>query len=154
MSLARVHNWAAAEVLTASDLNAEFNNILNNALSLISPLTASLDVNNFRLTNFILGSVTAPSISFQSDANTGIFSTAADTVDITAGGVESARFSTAAVGVNFFKFVPSATTASIDMQAAGSDTDISMKITPKGAGTVTITGLVGAFNLVQNQIYA
>jgi len=42
MSLARVKSWIAAEVLYASDLNAEIDNILNNALSLISPLTGNL----------------------------------------------------------------------------------------------------------------
>lgn len=52
MALSRVKNWVAAEVLTASDLNAEFNNILNNAISLISPLTANLNFNNFQGTNF------------------------------------------------------------------------------------------------------
>lgn len=42
MALAALKTWVAAEVLTAADLNAERDNILNNALSLISPLTGSL----------------------------------------------------------------------------------------------------------------
>jgi hypothetical protein len=33
--------------LEASDLNGEFNSILNNPISLISPLTANLDFNTF-----------------------------------------------------------------------------------------------------------
>ena len=37
MALARVKNWTT-EVLTASDLNAEFNSILNNVSSLICPI--------------------------------------------------------------------------------------------------------------------
>lgn len=52
MAISRVHTWIANEVLTASDLNAEFNNILNNAISLVSPLTANLNFNNFQATNF------------------------------------------------------------------------------------------------------
>ena len=36
--------------MTAADLNAEFNNILNNALTLISPLTAALDFDGQTLT--------------------------------------------------------------------------------------------------------
>ena len=51
MALSRITTWASGNVLTASDLNGEFNNILNNALSLISPLTAGLDLNGFSLTN-------------------------------------------------------------------------------------------------------
>lgn len=35
MSLSRVKTWVAGEVLSAADLNAEFNNLLNNAGSLI-----------------------------------------------------------------------------------------------------------------------
>ena len=49
IALARVKSWVAAEVLFASDLNAEFNNPLNNALALINPLTGNLDVDGFDL---------------------------------------------------------------------------------------------------------
>lgn len=49
MSLARVHTWIAAEVLTASDLNAEFNNIIVNASSLFSPFTADTSTAGFKL---------------------------------------------------------------------------------------------------------
>lgn len=48
MAISRVKTWGS-EILTASDLNAEFNNILDNALSLISPLTGNLDVDGFDL---------------------------------------------------------------------------------------------------------
>lgn len=41
MAISRVKTWAA-EILTFNDLNAEYDNILNNALSLISPLTGNL----------------------------------------------------------------------------------------------------------------
>ena len=44
MSLARVHTWNNGDVLAASDLNAEFNSILDNAMSLISPCTDDLDL--------------------------------------------------------------------------------------------------------------
>lgn len=51
MALSALKTWIANEVLTASDLNGMNTNILNNALSLISPLTGNLDVNNNQLTN-------------------------------------------------------------------------------------------------------
>lgn len=44
MSLARVKTWSAGEILTAAELNAEFNNILNNPINLISPVTATVDM--------------------------------------------------------------------------------------------------------------
>jgi hypothetical protein len=43
MSLSRIKTWSVGETLSASDLNSEFNNILSNPSSLISPLTANLD---------------------------------------------------------------------------------------------------------------
>ena len=49
MALARVKTWIAADVLTASDLNAEFSNIIDNSASLISPLTAALDANGLEI---------------------------------------------------------------------------------------------------------
>lgn len=58
MALSRVKVWSAGEILYASDLNSEFNNILNNGLSLISPLTTSLNAGGFKLTNY--GGTDAP----------------------------------------------------------------------------------------------
>lgn len=46
MAIGRIHSWSSGEILYASDLNAEINNILNNASSLISPLTQTLDAAN------------------------------------------------------------------------------------------------------------
>lgn len=42
MAISRAKTWVAGEVLTAADQNAEFDNIINNALSLVSPLTGAL----------------------------------------------------------------------------------------------------------------
>jgi len=44
MALSRVKTWGSGEVLTDTDLNGEFNNILNNPVALISPLTGNVDV--------------------------------------------------------------------------------------------------------------
>lgn len=54
MALARIKTWIAGEILTASDLNAEVDNLLNQALALISPLTGNLNVNNTQLLNAVL----------------------------------------------------------------------------------------------------
>lgn len=52
MAISRIKTWIANDVLTASDLNSEFNNIINNALALVSPLTGNLDFNNNKAVNF------------------------------------------------------------------------------------------------------
>ncbi len=45
MAGSRVKVWITGDTLSASDLNAEFQNLLDNALSVISPLTGTLDAN-------------------------------------------------------------------------------------------------------------
>jgi len=69
MALSRVKTWSSAEVLAASDLNAEFNSILNNALSLISPLTGTLDLNGQTLSSNLIVSGTGPHAIGGSTAN-------------------------------------------------------------------------------------
>jgi hypothetical protein len=49
VALARVKVWNDGEILYASDLNVEFNNILGNPVSLVSPVTAAFDMNGFEL---------------------------------------------------------------------------------------------------------
>lgn len=74
MALGRVKTWIA-EVLTASDLNAEFNNLLNNALTLISPLTGTLDANGNE-------------IILDADADTSITADTDDQIDFKIGGTD------------------------------------------------------------------
>ena len=54
MALTRVTTWTAGQVLTAAALNAEFNNILNNPISLFSPTTGNINMNGNQLTNLVL----------------------------------------------------------------------------------------------------
>lgn len=60
MALSRVKVWGT-EVLTAADLNAEFDNILGNASSLISPLGGALDWDGYAHTLDAAGVTTAQS---------------------------------------------------------------------------------------------
>ncbi len=64
MALARVHVWAEGEVLTATDLNGEINNLLNNPMALISPLLGNLNVNNNSITGVINVAASDDTINF------------------------------------------------------------------------------------------
>lgn len=61
MALARAHTWNAGDILKAADLNGEFNNILNNPVSLISPSTGAINFNLQAHTNLLPSAITATS---------------------------------------------------------------------------------------------
>jgi hypothetical protein len=67
MAITRLTNWVDGQVLTAGDLNAEFNNIINNGTALISPLTANLNAGFNRITNLRLDGATAYTITTTSN---------------------------------------------------------------------------------------
>lgn len=126
MALARVKTWISGEVLTASDLNAEFNNILSNARSLISPLTASLDMDGFE---FIL----------DGDADTSIDAATDDRIDFKLGGVDLFILDgTAASLVNGITFTGAATGSGATISSTGSDTNVPITLRGKGTGAVLL----------------
>lgn len=86
------------------------------------------------------GTVSAPSISNAGDSNTGIFFSAADTVDVAAGGVRALQLVTATTGVNYLKVTPAAAGADPALAAAGADTDIDVQLSGKGVGGIIIGG--------------
>jgi len=123
MALSRVKTWVSGEVLTASDLNAEFNNILNNARSLISPLTGTLDMDGYELI-------------LDGDADTSLTADTDDRVDVRLGGVDLFRFDgTAASLVNGIDFIGAATSARPRVVVVGSDTNVGLALRPKGTGS-------------------
>lgn len=65
MPISRVTTWASGQTLTASALNGEFNNILNNGTSLWSPATASVSMAGFAfvLDNAGVTSIQSPGTS-------------------------------------------------------------------------------------------
>ena len=87
MSLARVKTWSSGEVLNASDLNAEFDNLLSNALSLVSPITGTLDLNGNELV-------------LDLDADTSITADTDDQIDFRMGAADQIVWSTSAMAFN------------------------------------------------------
>lgn len=139
MALSRIKTWALNETLTSADLNAEFSNILNNAQSLVSPWTGDMAAGGNRLTGLSAGSVSSPSLQFTSDANTGVYSSAADTVDIAAGGIRVGSFPTVASAVNYWIHTPSATTDPVTLAPGGTDTNIGAVLGSKGTGGIFLS---------------
>jgi endosialidase-like protein len=104
-----------------------------------APLTASSTIT---ANNFAAGSVGAPGLYVVGNATTGLYQATANTLSVTAGGVEAGRFLTTANGVDYLTFAPGASGSpgTVTIGAAGSDTDIKIALTPKGTGNVSISG--------------
>lgn len=134
MALTRIKTWIAGETLSAADLNAEFDNfITNGAGSLSSPRTSAFDMD-------------ALALILDADADTYFQASNDDIVDLYGQTVVLVRFDlSVASPVNGFGLTASATGVGVDFITRGSDTNIGLRIQPKGSGKVTIDG---GFNYV------
>lgn len=79
MALSRVKTWSTGEVLTANDLNNEFNNITNNAL--VEPFVATQQVD-----------LNGQLLILDADGNTLLDASTDNVVDVTIGGADDFRF--------------------------------------------------------------
>lgn len=86
------------------------------------------------------GLVGSPAYSTTGDSDTGMWFSAANKVDVSAGGVRVWRANTASSGVNFLDFTAAAASANPQIAAAGADTNVSLALAGKGTGGVTIGG--------------
>lgn len=139
MALSRIKTWIA-EVLTYSDLNAEFDNIINNgAGSLGSPRTATFDLNGYAV---IL------------DAAGGAYMQAGTTNIIDFYGNSTLLFRmdmSVSTPVNAMTLLASATGSDVKIVARGSDTDINIDIVPKGSGVLKVGGTTLSVNADNDQ---
>jgi hypothetical protein len=79
-----------------------------------------------------------PAIALLADPDTGVsWLGGANTTSLVAGAKEALRVVTATNAVNYVNVTPSATTAGVTVGAAGTDTNIDLKVEPKGSGNVT-----------------
>ena len=86
MALSVFKTYSSGEVLSASDLNSSLSTIHNNALSLISPLTGTLDANGNE-------------IVLDADADTSITADTDDQIDFKLGGTDRASLTNSTAGI-------------------------------------------------------
>ena len=100
MALTRLNEFNTGTTLTEAALEGELDNIYNNALTLISPLTANLAAGGFIITGLGLGTAASPTLQLTGDTNTGIYSSGADALDLVGGGLRLATLtSTPSAGI-------------------------------------------------------
>ena len=131
MALSRIKTWIA-EILTASDLNAEYDNILNEgAKSLSSPREAALDMAGFELI-------------LDADANSSFTADTDDRLDVRLQGKDLFLFDgTTASSVDGLTFgaVATASPSTVTITGQGESTNINVNLVSKGtSGTIQIEG--------------
>ena len=127
MAVSRVKTFVADETATASDINAEFNNLINNGEDLAWPATKAKDLDGQQLI-------------FDADADSYFVVTVDDRVDLFLAGTSLFRWDgTVATPVNGLDWVASAANNAVQIQAVGSDNNISINIVPKGTGNLDTT---------------
>lgn len=128
MALSALHTWIPNEILFASDLNAEFANILANGEDLGTPATKVHDMNGFALI-------------MDADGDSTIVADTNNRFEVILQGVRLFRFDgTVASPVNGIDFIASATGVDVAIIPQGTDANIDLDIRGKGTGGVTLMG--------------
>ena len=128
MAVSRSKSWISGEILSASDLNQEFNNIISGGESLGWPATVAKDLDGQELI-------------LDADADTSITADTDDRMDFRLSGTDLFRMlGTVATPVNGLDWVASAAGNAVQVQAVGSDTNININIVPKGTGVLQVGG--------------
>jgi hypothetical protein len=127
VALSRVKTWIAGEVLTASDLNSEFNNILNNGVDLWSPASKDIDINGNK-------------IILDADADSSITADTDDQIDFELAGFDVLSLKTVASAVNTLTYTAAATTTDLAIAASGSDSNSSIDRQTTGTGELKVNG--------------
>ena len=131
MAVSRVKTWIA-EILTAADLNAEFNNILNNGEDLAWPATKAKDLNGNE-------------VIFDADADSSLTVDTDDRLDIRLSGTDLFRFDgTATTPVNGIDFIARATGSPASIQAQGSDSNVALDIRDDNGNELLILAAVAS----------
>lgn len=83
------------------------------------------------------GAVGTPSYTFTGDLDTGMWHSAANTLDFSTNALRAFQLTAApALSVNWLGVAPSATTNAPNISALGTDTNIGIRLIPKGTGAV------------------
>ena len=139
MAGTRLYVFLADTTLTADQLNNEFNNILSTSDQLIgTPRSASFDINAQELIMDLDGDS-----SFQASTD--------DRLDLKLGNTALFYWGTVTSAVNGVTSVAAITAEAPEIQATGTDTNISLDIVPKGTGDLQVNG--GSMSPLAWQVY-
>ena len=128
MAITPFKTFAAAEILTAADLNSSFSKITNNGEDLAWPATKAKDLD---------GQV----LILDADGDTSITSDTDDRIDFACNSFDVVRMNTVTSAVNGLDSTASATGTAVLLAPYGSDSNIDLNIAPKGTGNFLVKGV-------------
>jgi CRISPR/Cas system-associated exonuclease Cas4 (RecB family) len=128
----------AAMSITRSTGNASFSGSVTAVGGFIGNLTGDVTGNISGTITLSDGTVDSPGLYFTNDANTGLWRPGTDTIGLAGGGKDIVRFTGATTAVNYFNISAAATGTALNIAAAGTDSDVSILLSPKGTGGVGI----------------
>ena len=127
MAVSRLKTWIAGETLTAADLNAEFNNILNNGQSVGFPRTGLSDFD-------------ANQLILDGDQDTHMTADTDDRIDFSLGGFDGIRFDgTTTSSVNGFDLKTQSTGVAPEIKSQG-ESNIGMELQDSNGNEILVLG--------------
>jgi hypothetical protein len=129
---------AYATGITNQALSIDYNGVVTAGAGFVGNITGNVTGNVSGQISLSDGTAGSPGLYFTNDTNTGIYRPGADVLGIAAGGNDVARFTGNTSGVNYFNLSAATTGNAVTIAAAGTDTDVGITLTPKGAGNVQI----------------
>ena len=87
------------------------------------------------------GTKSSPAVRFSDDANTGIYSPINDVISLTGHGQDVLRLVGTLSSSNYLKVTSSLSGNPVLIEGDGSDANVSLRLLPKGSGSVEINGL-------------
>ncbi len=128
MAVEKYKTFADGEVLTAADLNASFDRIIDNQDDLGNPRSEALDLNGQRLVIDAAG-------------NSSLIGSTPNKVDFRLAGQDLVDLDgTVASPVNGLSVIAGAAGSPVTVAAKGSDANVGILLDPKGSGTVDVDG--------------
>lgn len=145
MALSRIKVWVA-ERLNFSDLNAEFNNLINGANSLISPFTADVAAGGFKITGLGAGTARTDTASLATiQDGTGVYvATVGGTADAIT--LTPSPAITAYAAGKTFRFIASGTNTTAVTVAVSS---LATRAVTKNGSTALVAGDISSGALVE-----
>lgn len=119
ITMVNASNFDDGQDAVGSECVAEWQNIIDNALNLVSPWTGNMSAGGNKLVSLALGNAVTPSLSVLGNTSTGIWFADVNTLNIATNSNQTASFSNALIGLSAAAVTINAAGANMSLTALG-----------------------------------